>query len=381
MPRNRRFRLQPRAAVKRLQEYRPPLEGREGKLRLDFNENTVGCAPGLIRALRRALNPELLSCYPEYGEGRAILAKYFGVSTEEILITNGVDDAIKLICDTFVEPGDVLLVPTPTFSIYQFFHDVAGGRTRALRYDGTLQLSARKFIEAIDKRTRWIALANPNNPTGTLIPKSQLKAILEAAPRALVLVDEAYYDFSGQTILRWIHKYPNLVVARTFSKAFGLASLRIGFLFANKELAGLMRRAHAVYAVNSVAMTCATEVIRHEEYVRRYAATVVKNRTFLCNWLESASISFAPTVANFVLIRVGRRAPEIAQRLRQQRILVRDWADDPQLRNYLRLTIGTRSQMRRLMEGLGRLHHLIERSGGLRSWSDLLDYSPARHLA
>src|SRR5207253_10912629 len=120
-----------------------------------------------VRALARALKPGLLAGYPEDDAGRAIIAKCFGDSTEEILITNGVDDAIKLICDTFVDPGDVRLVPAPTFSIYQFFHDVAGGRTRTVRYDDKLQLPAGKFIDAIDKRTRWIALANPNNPTGT----------------------------------------------------------------------------------------------------------------------------------------------------------------------------------------------------------------------
>jgi len=378
---NSHFRLQPREAVRNLQEYKPPLEGRKSKLRLDFNENTVGCAPAVVRALRRVLKPELLACYPEYGEGRAALAKYFGVAMEEMLMTNGVDDAINLICDTFVEPGDVLLVPTPTFTIYQFFHELAGGVTCSIRCDDRLQVPVGKFIDAVDQQTRWIALANPNNPTGTLIAKNELKAIIKAAPQSLVLVDEAYFDFSGETILRWIYDFPNLVVSRTFSKAFGLASLRIGFLFANSELAALMRRAHAVYAVNSFAIACATEAIRHEGYVRRYAATIVKNRAFLCNWLESVNISFAPTSANFVLARVGPRASEIEQRLREQNILVRDWADDPHLRDYLRFTVGTRSQMRRLIQALDGLQHLIEKGKGLCSWSDLPDRSPARHLA
>ena len=132
--------IRPRKAVERLQKYRPPLEGRAGKLRLDFNENTVGCAPGVVRALRRALNTDWLSRYPEYEEGRAVLAEYFGVSKDEMLISNGVDDAIKLICDTFVDPGDKLVVPAPTFPIYQFFQDVAGGRTALVRYDEGLRL-------------------------------------------------------------------------------------------------------------------------------------------------------------------------------------------------------------------------------------------------
>src|SRR6266700_4207398 len=166
--------IRPRKAVERLQKYRPPLEGRAGKLRLDFNENTVGCA---------------------------LLGEYFGVSKDEMLISNGVDDAIKLICDTFVDPGDKLVVPAPTFPMYQFFQNVAGGRTALVRYDEDLRLPVERILDAINSRPRLVALANPNNPTGTMIPKRDLRAILEAAPRTLVLVDEAYFDFSGSTVL------------------------------------------------------------------------------------------------------------------------------------------------------------------------------------
>jgi len=373
--------IRPRKAVQRLQKYRPPLEGRAGKLRLDFNENTVGCAPQVVRALRRALDPDWLSRYPEYEEGRAILARYFGVSKDEMLITNGVDDAIKLICDTFVDPGDRLVVPAPTFPIYQFFQDVAGGKTVLVRYDENLRLPVERIIEPINRRTRWVALANPNNPTGTIIPKSDLRTILEAAPHSLILVDEAYFDFSGATVLTWIKKYANLMVSRTFSKAFGLAGLRIGFLFANRELSGVLRRAHAVFAVNSLALACALEAIQHEDYVRRYARMVRANRELLCQRLDAMSVAYAHSAANFVFIRVGQRAPEVARRLREQDILVRDWSYDPHLKGYLRITVGTATQTRRLIEEFERMQHLIETRDGSRAWRDLMTYSPTGYFA
>ena len=373
--------IRPRKAVERLQKYRPPLEGRAGKLRLDFNENTVGCAPGVVRALRRALNTDWLSRYPEYEEGRAVLAEYFGVSKDEMLISNGVDDAIKLICDTFVDPGDKLVVPAPTFPIYQFFQSVAGGRTALVRYDEGLRLPVDRILDAINSRTRWVALANPNNPTGTIIPKGDLRVILEAAPRTLVLVDEAYFDFSGSTVLGWIRKYPNLAVSRTFSKAFGLAGLRIGFIFAHRELAGLMRRTHAVFAVNSLAVACALEAIRHQDYVRHYAQMVQANRALLCRRLDRMGVTYAPSAANFVFIRVGPKAPEIARRLREQDILVRDWSYDPHLKGYLRITIGTGAQTRRLIEEFERSQHLIETRDGARAWRDLMTYSPTGYFA
>lgn len=370
--------LRARKAVERLKKYRPPLEGRGGKMRLDFNENTVGCAPEVLRTLRRALNPEMLTRYPEYEQSRRTLARCFGVSPEETVLANGTDDAIKMICDTFVDPDDVLLVPAPTFPVYEFFHNVAGGRVVRVRYDENFHLPIDELVAALKKKARWLALANPNNPTGTQIPKTELRIILEAANHTIVLVDEAYFDFSGQTVLPWIRKYPNLIVTRTFSKAFGLAALRMGLIFANPELAEALHRAQNPFAVNSLALLAACEAIRHEDYVQRYVAEVRANREALCRRLKELGIPYVPSFANFVLTRVGERAPEIARRLREEGILVRDWSYDPHLKGYLRFTIGSTRQTRRLMEELGRMQHLIPPSGttdGTKAWRNFVSYS------
>lgn len=373
--------IRAREAVERLQKYHPPLEGRAGLLRLDFNENTVGCPPAVVRAFRRAIRPDWFARYPEYEEGCGILARYFGVAPQEMLLTNGVDDAIKLICDTFVDPGEVMAIPSPTFPIYEFFHELAGGKTRLIHYNDKLELPVKDFLDAMGRRARWVALANPNNPTGTLIPKADLKTILAAVPGTIVLVDEAYFDFSGLTILSWIRKYQNLIVSRTFSKAFGLAAIRTGFLFTNRRVADLMRRAHAAFAVNAAALACALEAIRHEDYVRRYAKMVCRNRERFCRQLEDMGIPYAPTAANFVLTRVGPRAHEIAMRLRRQGILVRDWSYDPHLKGYLRMTVGTTAQMKRLTAELERLRHLMETRDGSGAWRDLMTYSPTGWFA
>jgi histidinol-phosphate aminotransferase len=373
--------VRPRKALESLPKYHPPLEGRAGKLRLDFNENTVGCAPQVVRTLHRTLNADWLTRYPEYEESRHALAKYFGVSADEVLFSNGVDDAIKLICDTFVDPGDVLLVPAPTFSMYAFFQSVAGGKTTLVRYNEDLSLPMEKILAALTKRIRWVALANPNNPTGTLISKDDLGTILRAAPRTLVLVDEAYFDFSGETVLPWINKFPNLVVTRTFSKAFGLAALRLGIVFANSELLAMMRSAHGVYPVNSLALACALEAVKQEDYVRRYAQTVRANRARLCRAFDALGVPYAPSAANFVLARFGAKAPEIARRLRKEGILVRDWNYDPHLRAYLRITVGSAAQTRLLIEELQRHQHLMDRRDGARAWREFATYSPTGYFA
>ncbi len=367
--------IRPRKAVERLQKYRPPLEGRGGKMRLDFNENTVGCAPEVVRALRRALSSEMLTRYPEYDVSRRTLAEYFGVAPEEMLLTNGTDDAIKMLCDTFVDPGEALLVPAPTFPVYEFFHNVAGGSIVRVRYDENFRLPVDEILAALKKKVRWLALANPNNPTGTQIPKNDLRAILEAAPQTLVLVDEAYYDFSGETVLPWVRKYPNLAVTRTFSKAFGLAALRMGYLFAKPELTEVLHRAQNPFAVNSLALAAACVAIEHEDYVRKYAGEIRANRADFCRWLDAREIPYVPSAANFVLTRVGERAPDIAKRLRAEGILVRDWSYDPHLKGYLRFTIGAKAQTRRLTEELQRLEHLMDTRDGTRAWKNLVTYS------
>ncbi|MBZ5566126.1 MAG: histidinol-phosphate transaminase [Acidobacteriia bacterium] len=367
--------IRPRKSVEHLQKYRPPLEGRGGKMRLDFNENTVGCAPEVVRALRRALSSEMLTRYPEYDASRRTLAEYFGVAPEEMLLTNGTDDAIKMLCDTFVDPGEALLVPAPTFPVYEFFHNVAGGSIVRVRYDENFRLPLGEILAALKKKVRWLALANPNNPTGTQIPKSDLRAILEAAPQTLVLVDEAYYDFSGETVLPWIRKYPNLAVTRTFSKAFGLAALRMGYLFAKPELTEVLHRAQNPFAVNSLALAAACVAIEHEDYVRKYAGEIRANRAEFCRWLDAREIPYVPSAANFVLTRVGERAPDIAKRLRAEGILVRDWSYDPHLKGYLRFTIGAKAQTRRLTEELQRLEHLMDTRDGTRAWKNFVTYS------
>jgi histidinol-phosphate aminotransferase len=367
--------IRARKSFGRLKKYRPPLEGRGGKMRLDFNENTVGCAPEVVRALRRALSADSLSCYPEYAAGRTRLAKFFGVKPEELVLANGTDDAIKVICETFVEPGDLLLVPAPTFPVYQFFHEAAGGRVERVYYDERFRLPLPSVLKILKKKVRWVALANPNNPTGTLIPKRELRRMLAAAPNTVFVVDEAYYEFSGETVLPWIRKHPNLIVTRTFSKAFGLAALRLGCILTNPKIADDLRRGQNPFPVNSLALVGALAAINHAGYARRYAQEVRANRAELCRWFEAQEIPYVPSAANFVLTRLGRHAPKIARRLRAQGILVRDWNYDPRWRGFLRFTVGSTAQTRRLIKALGPMRDLIEARDGRQDWSRFATFS------
>ena len=367
--------LRPRKSYERLNKYRPPLEGRGGKMRLDFNENTVGCAPAVVRALRRALTSGQLATYPEYEEARRKIARFFRVKPEQLVLTNGTDDAIKVICETFVEPGDVLLVPAPTFPVYQFFHEVAGGRTERVYYDENFRVPLEPVLQALKKGVRWVAFANPNNPTGTMVPRRDLRVMLEAAPDTAFVVDEEYHVFSGETALPWVRKYPNLIVTRTFSKAFGLAALRLGCILTNAATAETMRRGQNPFAANSLALVGALAAIENAHHAYRFAAEVRANRAKFSAWLEKQEIPYVPSKANFILTQLGPHAPEIGKRLRAKNILVRDWNYDPRLRGFLRFTIGSTAQMRTLIRELARLRDLIETRDGRKEWSKFARFS------
>jgi histidinol-phosphate aminotransferase len=172
-------------------------------------------------------------------------------------------------------------------------------------------------------------------------------------------------------VLPWIRKYPNLVVTRTFSKAFGLAALRMGCLFADPQLIEALQRGQNPFAVNSLALMCACIAIRYDAQVRKYAETIRANRAQFFRWLDAHAIPYVPSQANFVLTRVGEHAPEIARKLRAKKILVRDWSYDPHLKGYLRFTIGSKEQMRRLTAELRRLGSQIETRHGAGIWKDM----------
>jgi histidinol-phosphate aminotransferase len=343
-----------RKAVLGLAPYNAPSEGRAKKLRLDFNENTVGCSPAVIRALSRMTAKEM-AVYPEYQETTKRLARFFGVRPAEIHLTNGIDDALHLIADTFINDGDSVLVVEPTFDMYRFFAELAGANVVALRYDDEMRFPVDDVVRALQRPAkscpRVLYIANPNNPTGTLVQREELTRILRAAAHTLVLVDEAYFDFSGLTILSWIRRCPNLLVARTFSKSAGLAALRIGCLFGNPELLSAMSRACTPYPVNSAALVAAEAAIRDPRFLQKYTREVLQSRAMLEKGLVRHGARIYPSSANFVLADFGSGARRLVRALEKMGILVRGRKDFPR-EGFVRISAGTRADTRKLLRAM-----------------------------
>lgn len=352
MHENNTSRLRARDAVATMKEYHPPLSGRTG-LRLDFNENTLSCSPRVAAKLRK-ISGDKLTIYPERQPIEALVAEQLGLPKEQVLLANGVDEAIHLICETYLEPGHEVLVVVPTFSMYEIYALSTGAKVITIQTEPEeeFRFPTERLLAAIGPQTKMIALATPNNPTGAVVETTDIVRILEAAPQAAVLIDEAYFHFHGETVLREIAHYPNLFVARTFSKAYGLAGLRIGILAGSAEQMKMVRKVSSPYNVNEVALLCLPEALADQEFVADYVAQIKQGRARLEKELSRLGIRFWKSHANFVLMKIGDKRVEFVQAMRRRGILVRDRNSDPGCSGCVRITIGTKEQMDLLLVAL-----------------------------
>jgi histidinol-phosphate aminotransferase len=342
--------LKARDAVRSLKEYHPPLGDRTG-LRLDFNENTVGASSRVLRRLQQ-LTLEHLARYPLREPVEAQVAEFLGLHPEEVLLTNGVDEGIHLLCETYLSPGDEAIIVVPTFAMYEINAAATGARVVRVPALEDFSFPVERVLAAITSQTRLIAVANPNNPTGTIASADDLKRIANAAPQAAVLVDEAYFEFCGQTLLTSIRNLPNVFVARTFSKAYGLAGLRVGVLASSAEQMWMVRRVCSPYNVNAVALIALPDALGDQEYVRQYVGEVQRGRERLEHEFHNRHITYCPSEANFVLARIGPQHAAFVAAMKQRGILVRDRSSDPGCEGWVRITLGSESQTERLLSAL-----------------------------
>ena len=341
--------LKARSAVEMLKEYHPPLAGRAG-VRLDFNENTDGCSPRVLARLS-SLTAEDLAQYPERGPVEETVASFLGLPREQVLLTNGVDEAIHLLCETYLEAGDEALIVVPTFSMYAICAAATGASVIEVPA-ADFRFPLKLLLANITSRTRLIAVANPNNPTGSLASSNDLLEVAARAPQAALFIDEAYYEFCDQTVLQETSRKSNLFVARTFSKAYGLAGLRIGILAGPADQMRMVRRVSSPYNVNQVALKCLPDALSDQGYVIWYANEVRQSRALLETELRAQHIPYWKSHANFVLARFGERANWFVQSMKEQGILVRDRSSDPGCQGCVRITVGTLEKTSRLIDAL-----------------------------
>jgi histidinol-phosphate aminotransferase len=347
-----KVRLPVRKAILERRTYEAPAERRWGKTRLDFNENTTGCSAAALAALR-VLSGKELAMYPEYQAPTKVLAQYFGVKPAELVLTNGGDDALRVFFDTFVEPHSHILICEPTFPMYRYYAEIAGARVETLHYSREMKFPLGEALKALRKRPRVFFLANPNNPTGTLVEKTTIEKILRAASHTAIVLDEAYSDFSGVTGVPWIRRHPNLFVAKTFSKAAGLAGLRLGAVIARRDSLALVRRALPPFPVNAAALAAGVAAVRDRRMIERYIRETKRLREWFGAELTLRHFRAYPSAGNFLLADFGGIGPAVFRRLARNGILIRERSKDlgP---GFARITIGTQKELRAFLRILDR---------------------------
>ena len=340
----------PRARVQAMKEYHPPLGCRDA-LRLDFNENTVACSPN-VREVLGNISAGSLTRYPEREPVEAIVARHLGLAPEQVALTNGVDEAIHVLFEAFLDTGDELLLPVPTYTMYEVYASATDARVIPVQAADDLRFPFERLLAAITPRTKIIAIANPNSPTGSSATRAQLMEIATRAPHAVLLVDEAYFHFHGETVIDLVGtvpnlpRLPNLIVARTFSKAYGLAGLRLGLLAGPVELMRWVKRVLSPYSVNSLALACLPPALEDTAYLDWYVGEVLAARAEFEAALDQAGVRRWASKANFILVEIGAQHKEFTRLMSAAGVLVRDRSSDPGCDGRVRITIGTREQMR-----------------------------------
>jgi histidinol-phosphate aminotransferase len=342
--------VEPRRAVAAMPEYHPPLAGREA-LRLDFNENTVAPSPRVYAKLQ-SLTSEGLTIYPERHAVEVITAEAHGLQPDQVLLTNGVDEAIHLLACTFLEPEDEALICPPTFFMYDVSVALMGATLVKVQADDSMAFPFERYLEAITPKTKLIIVANPNNPTGTTVPREQLLAIAKAAPQAVLFVDEAYFHFHGDSVMGDVGQVPNLIVGRTFSKAYGLANLRVGMLAGEERLIRYVRKAGSPYNVNGVALAVLPEALADQAYLNEFVTMIHEQRERIQVSLHELGVRTWPSAANFVLMDIGAKHKELVAKMREHGVLLRDRSTDPGCDGYVRITVGNEAQTSQGLEAL-----------------------------
>ena len=337
-----------------IEKYQKPAELYDG-LRLHQNENTGGCSARVLAALA-ALRPDQVGFYPPYEAATRACAGYLGVDPDHVSLLNGLDEGIMGAAVGYLRPrsdgtAPEAIVPEPTFEIFAFDTEVVGGRPVRIRSGADFAFPLEAVLAAITPRTRIVFITSPNNPTGIVTPHEAVRAVASALPAgAIVFLDEAYAEFSRSTFIPELDHWPNVIVGRTFSKAFGLAGLRIGAIVGHPDALEPIRLAVPVYSVNIAAVVAVQAALDDLDYVRHYVSQVEESKALLYAACDRLGLRCWNSAGNFVLIDAGDRASMLARAAASRGIYVRDRSSEPGLEGCLRVAAGVVAHTERCIQ-------------------------------
>ncbi|MBN2714029.1 MAG: histidinol-phosphate transaminase [Planctomycetes bacterium] len=320
----------------------------EGWVKLNQNENPYPPSPRVLDAIRNELGS--LKCYPETSSAlvRKEAAKLYGIAPEQILVTNGSDEMLRILLESCVSPGDEVVAFYPSYTYYRTLAAMQGAYFRLIDFSDDWGLPEKLGVED----AKVVFLPNPNAPSGTLFSEGDIAKLCGIVLDGIVVVDEAYGDFAQVSAIQMLKDYPNLVVTRTFSKSYSLAGLRLGLGFASQELIRQFDKVRDFYDVDRLAQVGALAALQDQDYFRSNLQKVINTRSRLTKELSALGVEVIPSQANFVLAKfTNPTAKDVYQQLRERKILVR-YFETPRLEDCLRISIGTDEETDKLISAI-----------------------------
>lgn len=330
--------------------YKPPLEGRDPDryTLLDFNERTIPVSEKIAQEIADWVMSGRMQMYPSYGDIAGKIATYCGVQESNIMITNGSDQGIDLVFRACCDADSEVIIPAPTFPMYSQSAAIENATVIQPEYTFDGGYPVQEVLSSITEKTRVIVVSNPNNPSGTGVDREDIVTLAKAARQAVVLVDECYFEYCGISVVDLVEQYPNIIVTRTFSKTWGMPSLRIGYVVAAAENIEALLKVRGPYDINQLAVVAVNAALKHQDSIHSYIDEVMnKSKPLLEAFLDDRNVRYWPSVANFIWAFFDD-AERIESALRHAGILVRPKADSDG-RVGLRMTLGNESQTQHLL--------------------------------
>lgn len=347
--------VRPKPYLERVWRMPHSVATREGMELMDRNERTIDFPPAVMQDLRERITPFVLRAYPEPGALYDKLASWLKLPKEMVLLTMAADGGLKAIFEVFVEPGDEVISVSPSYLMYPVYCGMYGAVSQEVQFDDAHTLSIERIVERISEKTKLVVLANPNQPIERVYDDAEVHALLEACVKhdALLVMDEAYHHFCPKTAVPFLQEYGNLVVVRTFSKAFGIAGVRLGYTISRPENIVHLSKIRPIYEVHSLAIAIGMYLLDHDGLMTSYVTEVKGTMAFLVEAFRRMGFPASGQWSNSILVPLPADLPgkEIAEALKRRRFLIRAESKAP-LSNHLRITVGTREQAQRFLSAV-----------------------------
>lgn len=343
--------LKPKKSVQEMQGYFVPLYENNWDIKIDSNENNYGPSKKVIEAINKSTFKDI-SFYPFYGELSEKIADFYGFNLENVKVTNGADEAIQGIIQTYLEEGETLLTLDVSFEMPVIYAKIQGGNIVKVPFTKKWEFPEKEFISAINEKIKIIYLASPNNPTGNLIEEETLKKILDKAEGKVVLIDETYANYSGTTYKEYAKKYDNVFIVRSFSKDFALAGMRLGCIIGAKENINNIKKVISPFSVNTLALKAGIAALDDAQYFYNIREEIFESKAELTKFFTNLGAKVYPSFANFILVDFGEKAEFIYNKLRKENIAVKLFKKGSLLENHLRITIPTKLGLSKIKSAL-----------------------------